>query len=81
MNKPPDKYAHVDLEAAGIPLKPGESWFLLRGKDLLTPMAMQDYADRLDSAGRTAMAEDVRMHSNAILAWQRANPDYVKLPD
>lgn len=75
----PDKYAHVRLE--GLELKPGEPWFLLRGQDVLTPETMMDYALNLESIGKGEMAADVRSHANAITAWQRDNPQYVKEPD
>lgn len=74
--KAPDKYAHVKLD--GIDLKPGESWFLLRGQDKHTPYAMRLYAELIRSG---EMAADILEHAAAIEEWQAANPEYVKEPD
>jgi tRNA G46 methylase TrmB len=79
MAYPPDKYAHVRLE--GLTLKPDEPWFLLRGQDVLTPPTMEEYAVSLEEIGKLEMAADVRDHAQAVRAWQRANPQYVKQPD
>lgn len=90
MAYPPDKYSEVKLE--GIELKPDEPWFLLRGQDKLTPYAMEAYADLLaeeapdmDTAEGVdrllEMAADIRSHAQAVRDWQKANPQYVKLPD
>ena len=81
MSYPPDKYAHIDLKAAGVNLKDGEPWFLLRGQDVLTPNAMRQYAFRLDREGKEDMAADVRLHADAVQEWQAAHPEWVKLPD
>lgn len=75
----PDKYAHVRLE--GLELKPGEPWFLLRGQDVLTPRTMQFYAACVGQLGKPEMAIDIARHAEAITAWQRENPQYVKEAD
>ena len=82
MTQAPDKYAHVKLE--GLALKPDEPTFIIRGQDVLAPLIIYDYANRVEGLGGDAHREhanDLRRHAAFIKEWQNAHPQYVKEPD
>ena len=56
-------------------LHPGEPYFLIRAQDVFSPAAVQAYA--------TISQQRKSLHTviDAFLAWQKANPDKVKVPD
>jgi hypothetical protein len=62
-------------------LAPDEPVFVLRGQDVLAPLAIQQYAEGLRRAGRESDAADVEQRGIEFLRWQAANRDRVKLPD
>jgi hypothetical protein len=62
-------------------LAPDEPVFVLIGRDLLAPLAIQQYAEGARRAGREDFAADVEARGIEFLRWQAANRDRVKLPD
>ena len=62
-------------------LTPDEPVFVLIGRDLLAPLAIQQYAEGARRAGREEFAADVEARGIEFLRWQAANRDRVKLPD
>lgn len=73
----------------GVPIPDSEPVFVLRGKDALTPVALQNYAALLsvaqaargdDSNHFETMAKEVLDHAKLIEAWQ-ADQGGARLPD
>lgn len=62
-------------------LAPDEPVFVLRGQDVLAPLAIQQYAEGLRRAGRDEQAAEVEQRGIDFLRWQAANRHRVKLPD
>ena len=62
-------------------LAPDEPVFVLIGRDLLAPLAIQQYAEGARRAGREDFAADVEARGIEFLRWQAANRGRVKLPD
>lgn len=58
-----------------------EPWFFLRAQDFHAPMIVDAYADRLDKAGDSKGAYEVRKIVQAMYDWQADNPESVKHPD
>lgn len=87
-----NKYGRITSELREFPSE--EPYFLIRGKDVLAPAAVESYANLLRAAAAGAveapsghqdelisMAQDVSNLAAEIIAWQAANPDRVQLPD
>jgi hypothetical protein len=73
---------HVDTQL----LYPGEPFFLLRGKDLLAPLAVSAWASaRAWSLGEPMphdkVVQDALDVGAAMLDWQQANPGLTKTGD
>ena len=76
-------------------LHEGEPFFFIRAQDKLSPHAVLAYsellqheADKAYKAGETRLWEslsdqsaEVANYSRQFLEWQRAHPEFVKLPD
>lgn len=63
-------------------LEPGEPFFVFRAKDILSTMALDEYAKLVERYG--PLSDQLQSIGDAIHAfqvWQRNNPDKVKLPD
>jgi hypothetical protein len=58
-----------------------EPLFLLRGKDLLAPVAVQAYGRQLFELGDVGMAQAVEEVLDGMRGWQRSNRGRVGLPD
>lgn len=86
------KYADVNPLTR---LNLGEPFFFIRAQDKLSPHAVLAYsellqheADKAYKAGETRLWEslsdqsaEVANYSRQFLEWQRAHPEFVKLPD
>lgn len=66
------KYEGIDPRSK---LHPGEPYFFIRAQDVFAPAAVQAYA--------TMSHQHAELHPmiQAMVEWQRANPDKVKIPD
>lgn len=63
-------------------LEQGEPFFVFRAKDVLSTMALDEYAKIVERYG--PLSEQLQSIGDAIVAfqqWQRSNPSKVKLPD
>ena len=63
------------LAAFEAKLHPDEPWFVIRAQDVFAPAAIQAYA--------TISHQHSALHPmvDAMLAWQKVNPDKVKAPN
>jgi len=60
----------------------GEPVFVLCGRDFSAPYHVISWADKAEHHGvNEAKVASARAIANAMLDWQRAHPDRVKLPD
>ncbi len=73
---------------SGKPIPDNEPVFVLRGKDALTPVALQNYAALLLVARAASgdawfgqMAEAVTAHAKLIEMWQADQPGGARMPD
>lgn len=63
-------------------LHPEEPIFVLRAKDLLSPLALLAYRDLIDQYNPGGdIARDINAAISAFRLWQTGNPDRVKFPD
>lgn len=64
-------------------LLPGEPIFVLRGKDILSLMALQHYTTLLElyTPHNTEQLEGLSHVMDLFRLWQYQNPDKIKLPD
>ena len=63
-------------------LYPDEPVFVFRAKDILSVFALDEYArivEKYDAHG--PQIQSIVDRANDFRAWQKANPDKVKLPD
>jgi hypothetical protein len=75
MNKK-DKKIIEDSEARGIPI------FVLTAKDMISVSTIDKYRDlcKAEECGQDHISE-IGQRIDEFRAWQKANPDLVKLPD
>lgn len=66
------KYDHIDPRSK---LHPGEPYFFIRAQDVFSPAAVQAYASI------SQRHKSIHPIIEAFVAWQKANPEKVKLPD
>lgn len=63
-------------------LHAGEPVFIFRAKDILSSFALDKYAEIVEKfAPDSPQLVSIVDTTNEFRAWQRANPDKVKLPD
>lgn len=55
--------------------------FVLKGKDALAPFLVLTYQRECYRYGLEEQARQVQLAYEEMAAWQRRNPDRVKLPD
>lgn len=77
------KYGNVEVEKVpGNPFIEDEPVFLLRGRDVVAVATVRHYAQTCERHGSPkAHVESVLEAADAMAAWQKENPDVVKLPD
>ena len=63
-------------------LHDGEPVFILRAQDILATMSLKHYLTLVEMYNPGSIqVEQVTHMINDFLAWQRANPSFIKLPD
>lgn len=62
-------------------LHPGEPYFFVRAQDIHALETVRGYAASLHDAGDYAGCNEVHKIADAMMDWQKANPDKVKHPD
>ncbi len=62
-------------------LKPGEPYFFLRAQDIHAPAAVRTYASILSANGDHAGSRECFAIVDAMIDWQKQNPDSTKKPD
>jgi len=71
-------YAHIQDPSGKIP--EDEPVFLIRGQDVLGPVTLEFWANKLKQrGGDPKMEKMVRDHADAMMDWQNKNT--CKLPD
>lgn len=77
------KYGRITTENKDIP--EDEPLFLLRGKDLVTPLCLEAYIAALAAAGyeagHPAFMAKLRVQRDRINDWQKENRNRVRMPD
>lgn len=76
-------------ESLADKLYPGEPFFAILGRDFLCPTEIENYRWQVEARyevdGRGEVSDDfiqsLGQLGQAVVAWQKANPDKVKLPD
>lgn len=69
------KPKYPDLQSLAAKLHPGEPWFVVRAQDTFAPSAVQAYASI------SQRHHELHPVIEEFVAWQKANPDKVKIPD
>lgn len=67
------------LENAASRLQPDEPWFFLRANDLLAPIIVDTYAEKLEATGDIHGAYEVKAIAAKMREWQKHNG--CRLPD
>lgn len=63
-------------------VEPGEPFFVFRAKDILSTMALDEYAKLVERYGPlSGQLQSIGDAIHDFQQWQRDNPDKVKLPD